>query len=420
MQKAKTGPWSEKEITALKSPLSNTELAKHLGRSVASVEHRRRGVARPKAQVQMGDTKLTADLKAQDELYWKGQYKAVTTKYAEMLKEKTAVDRLVTLARELNPVPYCPRPVVQPHREGTGAAQSAVLMLSDTHIGAVVEPAQTLTFGDYNFGMFLARLKYLEDSVISIVTSHVTTPVPELVIAMLGDMIDGALSHANEVGQESTLFSQTYAGAHAIAQFLRNIAPHFKTIRVYDVVGNHSRYQNQHKMPAKNRFSNFDKFLYALVKEMVRDIPNIKWWFDAQPFQVFEVRGFTFHASHGDHLKGGDVALGLPNHAVGRMISTTTQLFNKHQMKAPNYYLLGDKHKDTSISHATGKVLINGGFPGVDNYGLASNFAPVDPTQCLFFVHPKFGKTATFDISLKFAKVGNKPPYDIPGEFPVR
>jgi hypothetical protein len=265
----------------------------------------------------------------------------------------------------------------------------------------------------------MARLKYLETAILSIVKNHVSTAVPELVIAMMGDMLDGQLVHSNEAGQLDPIFSQFYAGAHAIAQFLRNLAPHFPVIRVYDVVGNHPRFSNQHRMPTKNRFSNFDKFLYAMVGALVRDIPNIKWKLDAQPYQVFDVQNSTFFIAHGDSLRGGDKALGVPNHAVGRLVSTATQMMAKYNKKSPNYYCVGHLHREIALPHATGSFLVNGGFPGVDEFGLAEMFVPADPSQKLFFIHPKFGKTATYDISLKFAELSKTAPYDIPAEFPM-
>ena len=170
-------------------------------------------------------------------------------------------------------------------------------------------------------------------------------------------------------------------------------------------------------MPTKNRYSNFDKFLYALVGSLVRNIPNIKWTLDAQPYQIFDVQGFTMFCAHGDSLRGGDKNLGIPNHAVGRLVSTATQMMNKYNKKAPNYYMVGHLHRDIVLPHATGSFIVNGGFPGVDEFGLAEMFTPADPSQKFFFIHPQYGRTASYDISLKFAQVGQTAPYVIPSEF---
>lgn len=360
------------------------------------------------------------DITVRDEAFWKSQHDILAKKYDKLVKEEVIVNRLVNRVLEAAPIAYSPLPPAWAGKgqdRNHGQPQSAFLMFGDTHIGKNVKPTQTLAFGCYNFQTFMARLKYLEESVASIVKNHVTTDIPELVIAMLGDMLDGTLVHSNEAGQQDPIFNQFYCGAHAVAQFLRNIAPLFPKIRIYDVVGNHTRFQNQHRMPTKNRYSNFDKFFYALVRELVREIPNIDWTLDAQPYQIFEVQGFTVFTAHGDSLRGGDKTLGVPNHAVGRLVSTATQMCNKFGRKAPNYYMVGHLHRDIVLPHATGSILINGGFPGVDEFGLAEMFTPADPSQKFFFVHPQYGKTATYDISLKFATVEKPAPYTMPPNF---
>lgn len=415
--------WTPEEIEVIRSPLSHSDAAKKLGRSYGSVEKRRRmlGTYIPKTRVarEAPKSSVAEDLEAKDNAYWLHEHGILSKKYQKLLKEHTVVERLVERIESLAPVSYSPAPVIikGSSRTRRGRGQSAVLMLSDTHIGKNTSPTQTLSFGNYNFEVFMARLKYLEEAVLSITENHISTEVPELVIAMLGDMLDGQLVHSNEVGQLDPIFNQFYCGAHAIAQFLRNIAPHFPVVRVYDCVGNHPRFTNQRRMPTKNRFSNFDKFLYALIGSLVRDIPNIKWKLDAQPYQLFDVQGFTFFTAHGDSLRGGDKNLGIPNHAVGRLVSTASQMMTKYNRKAPNYYLVGHLHRDIVLPHATGSFIVNGGFPGVDEFGLAEMFTPADPSQKFFFIHPQYGRTASYDISLKFAEVSKTAPYVIPGEF---
>jgi hypothetical protein len=327
----------------------------------------------------------------------------------------------VTEIKDVAPRSYGTSPACRKSApRGKSTPQSAVLMLSDSHVGKVVLPEQTLGFGSYNFQVFLARLKYLEDSVISILENHTTTEIDELVCAMLGDMLDGALLHGNEAAQHNTLFTQYYMAGHALAQFFRNVAAKVNRVRVKTVVGNHTRWASQRKMPTENRFSNLDMFLYALVEALTRDIKNIEWDLNAQPFCMFDVQGFLCQAAHGDHLRGGDRALGIPNHAIGREISMKAQLFAKHGKQSPNYYLVGHLHRGIQLPHASGEVLINGGFPGLDNYALAESFNPVDPMQRLFFMHPKYGRTAEYPLNLKFAEVTDKAPYDLPKAFPIQ
>jgi len=359
----------------------------------------------------------TADQERAAAMHWQTRYKQLKGKYEKILHESTVIDSLVTDIRSLAPTSYSSAPAVIKNRTTSGTSQSALLLFSDTHVGQTISPDQTLGFGEYNFSVFLSRLKYLEESVISILENHTTTKIDELVIAMLGDMLHGALNHGAEADQQVTLFEQYYSAGHAIAQFFRNLAPHVPVLKIKTVVGNHTRWMNQHKMPAGNRFSNLDMFLYALTEALTSDIKNIEWDLNKQPFSVFTIQGHVIRASHGDHLRGGDKSLGIPNHAIAREISATTQLFAKHGQQAPHLYVCGHLHRSIQLPHALGEVIVNGGFPGLDGYALAGNFNPIDPTQRLLFVHPKYGRTAEYTLSLKFAEKFEEPPYAIPGNF---
>lgn len=406
----------DKKVLALKKKnpaASCTDLAKALGEGWTKdkVRHAlRRGGVTAKPRV---ETKLEEDLARAQNSHWKAQYDALHGKYETLLKGRAATEQLVERAIDLAPLAYEPAPPIRLIKAKKGKAQSALLMLTDTHVGAVVKPNQTLGFGGYNYDIFLHRLKFLEDAVASILSDHVTTTVPELVICMGGDMINGALNHGVEAGQSETLFQQFYGAGHALAQFVRSVSRFVPQVRIYEAVGNHPRWQNQHRMPTENRFSNLDMFLYAYIQALTRELPNVQWNLDTQPFALFDVQGFRFHLSHGDHLRGGDKALGIPNHAVARMVSATSQLYGKDNQTSPHYYLTGHLHRSIVLPHTRGSVIINGGFPGLDGYGLMSGFSAVDPSQTLFFVHPVYGKTATFDIQLKFApKTG--PTYELP------
>lgn len=413
--------WSDSDLEKLRSSESHRELARKLGKSYSSIQcaRRRLGISQPVLPARKHTTYEADKAGASGEAAWQRRYEELDRKYRRALHENSVVDQVVAEILSVAPRSYSPLPPVVSGRKSSGSAQSAVLLLSDTHVGLRVRPDQTLGFGEYSFPIFLNRLKYLEESVLSILKNHTTAKTDELVVAMLGDMLDGALMHGAEAKQRNTLFAQFYGAGHALAQFLRNIAPHVPKIRIKTVVGNHPRWQNQKHTPTDNRYSNLDMFLYALIEALTKDIKNIEWSLDCQPFSIFDVKGWIFHAAHGDHLRGGDKALGIPNHAVGREVSMKTQLFAKHGLVAPHYYIMGHLHRDIRLPHATGDVTVNGGFPGLDTYALTGNFNPVDPTQRFFFIHPKYGKTAEYNLSLKFAEVTAKAPYTIPSAFPL-
>ncbi len=404
--------WSDAHLALLRDgALSNKEIAEATGRPLPSVRAKRNAL---KLTPVVAETTVNEDLNRARNAYWKTQHDALATKYQKVLKDNTAVAQLVDMAAALAPESYNPAPAIHVNKHKEHKEQSALLMLTDTHVGADIKPSQTLGFGGYNFDIFRRRLKFLESGVESILTDHVSTRTPELVLCLGGDMIHGALNHSAEAAQVNTLFQQFYGAGHALSQFIRNTSRLVPTVRIYTAVGNHPRWGTQKKMPTDNRYSNLDHFLYAYMQALTKDLSNVKWNLDCQPVALFDVQGFKFHLSHGDHLRGGDKALGIPNHSVARMVSSTAQLFGKAEIAAPHFYLTGHLHRSIVLPHARGSVIINGGFPGMDGYGLMSGFTPCDPTQTLFFVHPRYGKTATFEIQLKHAPSTGAAPYEIP------
>lgn len=407
-------PWTPTDLQLLQQMKlegqTHEAIAKRLGRSKTAVD--RKCDHLPMAQKAQTEPDDRTE-------YWRKRA-AVAEKALEKAEEsQTALEVLCEHVLEMAPKSYSPAPAIikdcSMGRVLHSSPQSAMLAFSDTHIGAFVTPKQTLGMGNYNFDIFLRRLNRLEKSVKSIVRDHTTTPISELVIPILGDMLDGALSHSAESGQPNTILTQFYSGGHAIAQFLRNLSE-LAPLRIYGCVGNHTRWQNQHKMPTKNRNSNYDMLLYMFVQALTRDIPKIKWTLDWQPFAVFDVQGYTFWCGHGDNLRGGDKALGIPSHAMGRMVSTTSQLFTRSGKQAPDYYLVGHLHRPISIPHSRGEVIVNGAFPGIDGFALDGFFNSSYPSQKFWLMHPKFGRSATYDLRLD---IGDETPhtYTLPEGF---
>jgi len=406
---SKPTAWSETELKVLHDvTLSKQEVAKKIGRSVVSVERKRDRLG----------VKHAPPEQPKDAEYWRSQFKKLQDEHKAAEKEQTAIQILVDEVRRLVPISYAPAPsrVVGSARDTGGKAQTAHLLLSDTHTGQHVSPAQTLGLGGYSPALFLNRLKYVEESVLGICTGHVTTKIDELVVGVGGDMIHGDLQHANEAAHLSTITDQVVTTAHALAQFLRNLAPSFRQVRIYSVVGNHARWQNQKKMPTVNRYSNFDTLVYHMARALLSEHKNVVWELDEQPFALYKIYGFLFHLSHGDHLRGGDKAMGIPAHALGRELSFNAQTLPfSDWAEPPHFYLCGHFHRPMELPHARGDIIINGGFPGVDNYALNSRFNTCAPLQKFFLVHPVYGRTATYNLHLSHGDTAYpKAPYQIP------
>lgn len=691
----------------------------------------------------LAETNLDEDIDRTSEAYYAKRCKTLELKLTKLIESESVTKRLTDQISSLAPKSYnsAPDNFNTVKNIISTSPQSAVLLFSDTHIGKEVTPEQTLSFGEYNMGVFLDRLQLLQDTTTSIIEGHTTCNIQELVVVMIGDMLDGGLFHGNEMDQTVSKFGQFYAGGHAIAQFFRALASRVPTLRIETCVGNHcvdaeteiltrrgwlrsdqvttddvclglekdghtavwqpvkevvtekqvdrmvsirnrefdfrgtehhrfyykipghpmlnearwsdikqlpiyipaagfvnqelscdvpdkdlelcawvltdgsislkrdrvtvyqskdttniftafdkagftplsnvrerqrpafiagialspgvclehsisltaddsreflertglrkgelpswvwemttpqfkrflnslldgdgtrrgnssvlygkskewlsavqglcalhglratlspyqsstskqwrllivestmmravgntaeiittestgetvwcvrtatenfmcrrngvsyftgnTRWGEQRKMPTKYRFSNLDMFLYAYVQGLTSDIKNIQWNLNMQPFQRFTVQTSSFFAAHGDHLRGGDKALGIPSHALNRQLANMAQLLDKQDESNPDYYVYGHFHRAMQLPHTRGKIFVNGAFPGVDEYALTNNFVMSDPEQTLMLVHPKYKACDNWPVQLKWAEPGSHR-YELPQHF---
>jgi hypothetical protein len=172
--------WNEKEMATLEAFLElgthTAEIAKRLNRSKKAVERKIEslGLSRPNLPDPVPEHVTDAE-------HWESEFKRVCRELTKERKRNKAVNVLVEDIKTHAPTSYKTAPPVRWEKFTHGKSQSAVLLLSDTHVGQVVEPEQTQGFGEYSFPTFLRRLKRLENTIYSILNEHVNTNVDELV-----------------------------------------------------------------------------------------------------------------------------------------------------------------------------------------------------------------------------------------------
>ena len=281
--------------------------------------------------------------------------------------------------------------------------EEAVLVISDSHIGKIVKPSQTLGFGNYNTKIFLDRLYFLEKTVTRLIQHNVHNPVERINVLLLGDLVEGMLGHGSEIPMRELIAPQVLIASLAFYQFiarLSRVAP----VTVRGLGGNHSRFPGiqAKKCPTENRFSNFDYIALGQIEQLIQvsGIDRVKMILEENPFQVFDIQGWRFKIGHGDHLKGGDKAMGVPAHSIGREINATTQRYAARGQRPPDYYLVGDKHRHMSLQTATGRWMCNGAFFSDCGYSMTENFTPGKPFQTFFGMHPEIGKSWSYELTL--------------------
>lgn len=348
-----------------------------------------------------GDLQLLAARKLEVEELRRSERMRVNGAKDQILEQRI-VEAFTEQLRDFRPPASISPPPPPPADPGTSL--TGVLVVSDAHIGQVVDPDEIEHLGGYNPAVALARIRLLEERAAGILRGK--PALERLLVLFGGDIVHGNLGHSLEE-EVSPIAAQVDLALNVFFQFLTGLALVVPQIEVHGVVGNHGRWPGSRKMPSSVRYSNLDGIFYGSLASALRfsKIPNISFEERLSSRRLIEVGGTTIQLQHGDEVRGGGFCSGGMNREV-----TNSALRNQQVgRRAPTYFVMGDKHSSASLPYGRGAFIVNGSFVGADPFGL--NFVPSPPSQTLFFLHPEEGKTETHEIRLDAARVANPLPY---------
>lgn len=321
-------------------------------------------------------------------------------------RRKSDVDQLAMLKhiedRILNEVSSLPKPSVplflSRGKKKNTTPETAVLLLSDLHVGQEFTMADTSNLSEYNIELFRKRAENLKKAVVEIMSLHTKLyDVPELRVFGLGDFVQGGNLNGQwgpAYNSNTDVADQTIIAADTISDILSAWSPLFKKIRFAGVVGNHGRAgagKNTDKVSA-----NWDRMAYALMKARLRQHQNIEvsysdsWWLHEN------VHGKRFLLVHGDHIQGSIASLHREEQRFQSLISKTNGPFE--------YLCIGHFHSHQEIETTSGGILVNGSFVGGDVHSMHQLRCKSAPTQTFFGVHPDRGMTWKYLLNLDFKR----------------
>jgi len=329
-------------------------------------------------------------------------YKAETTFYKKLyeksLREYAQTDLLTDIIK--GSIPGFSKVEVYPKRNKVAGdtPQAVVAPLSDTHIGEFIDLEQMAGLNSYNFEIFNNRLYGWATQLITLIElRRSAVPIPELVIPMLGDMISGDIHEELSNTNLTNCMMQMIRGANLIAQALMFIAPHFETVRVPCVVGNHGRMTR--KPPMKDKYMDWDYLMYQWIAALVQKQPNIQFHIPKSFLTVFRVCNRNILAMHGDAVSG-----------AGSLASITKVLTNLRSVlhfkkglenetgevpdSIPAHFdsvMIGHFHRVDELDIGTGSAHICGCMKGADEFAMTRLQAVTKPQQIVTYWHPKYG-----------------------------
>ena len=340
-----------------------------------------------------------------------GYYKKL---YLQAIKDVSSneaiVDAIHAYAPTFDAVPITP-PL--PHNTTGGQPQTMVAVLTDTHVGERVSLNQMSGLNDYDLGIFSRRLSGWTQQVLNLAMYRRNIcDVNELVIPMLGDMVSGDIHDELSRSNIDNCMMQMLSAAHLIAQAVMYLAPHFDSVRVPCVVGNHGRMTK--KPPMKDKYMDWDYLTYQWIAAFCKNQPNITFTIPKAFAQIIEVCGRKILLFHGDSISGGGSSQSI-HKMVGAMRGVTQFRQALEEAVLEHDGTLNDTFTDVMLGHfhrvdmydiGTGSTWICGTMKGGDEFSLNRMHSVSTPKQVITYWHPTYGNVGTETVYLhKFDEV---------------
>ena len=296
--------------------------------------------------------------------------------------------------------------------------QVVVAPLNDLHIGDNVNLEQMSGLNSYDIDIFNRRLYGWTTQLLNLVAlRRNVAPVDELIIPMLGDMVSGDIHEELARTNIDNCMQQMIRGANLIAQALMFLAPHFKTIKVPCVVGNHGRMTR--KPPMKDKYMDWVYMLYQWVAAYLQNQKHITFSIPKAFINSFEVGNSNILIMHGDSISGAGsnqaIAKGVTGLRAFLQFRTTLEdafLTSQDGMITQfDSVLMGHFHRIEEIDIGTGAIHICGTMKGGDEFAAQRMHSITKPKQLVTYWHPKYGNVGKeviylnrYDTSTKMFK----------------
>ena len=302
--------------------------------------------------------------------YYKKLYNQVIASDA---KKELIVEAIQTYAPTFDAVPITPPPT----KGKSSEPQVMVAALTDTHVGEQVFSPQLMSMNSYDYDIFNRRLSGCAIQVLNLDTYRRNIcPINELMIPMLGDMISGDIHEELSRTNLDNCMMQMMHVASSIAQALMFLAPHFKTIKVPCVVGNHGRMTR--KPPMKDKYMDWDYLAYQWMAAFCANQKNIQFDIPKSFAHIVDVAGKNVLMFHGDAISGGGSSA-----SISRMIGNMRGVIQfkqalestivEHDGVMPgnfNDVMMGHFHRVDVMDIGTGSAYICGTMKGGDEFAL--------------------------------------------------
>ena len=281
-----------------------------------------------------------------------------------------------------------PPDIVIPMRRGV-TETVPILLCSDWHCGAIVDPDTVCDLNRFDLGIFHQRSAALFRNLLKVVRMlRSTTEVCKCVIWLGGDLIDNWL-HPDQV--ETQILSPTQQLIECERAIVAGIdyllaQGEFEEIIIPCSFGNHGR--TTEKMRAGNAAAtSYEWLMYQSLQRHYRNDARIKFNIASGNLLYLDVLGHRLRFHHGDAIRyGGGVG--------GITIPLQKWIYRQDQGIKADHTFLGHFHQLTMGQNWS----VNGSLIGATAYSMKLGFAPERPQQRLRCIDSERGFTISAPI----------------------
>lgn len=388
--------WSERKSLFLEGK-SDDEIQQITGKSESAVRHaRERLVAAGVLKKETSDLstfKAGID-KAKQDIIRKAEIRQLTTLRNEQAQFDLLRDAIVAGMPRLASFEST-EPFLIYDNEQEWDEEVANLVISDVHVGKLVEPSVVGDEYGYNVEQFDAMAEAIFNSVGEITTIHRNSyPVRKLNIFLLGDLVDHSdMRPGQKLRVDLTVGQQVLTLVKTFVPLLAGAAQKFDTVNVIGVGGNHGRVGK----PGENLpVDNFDVIAMEMMAIALQNYTNIIFNVSHRPYAVVElIPGFVAHLSHGEKVgRGAGGFSGIPTDATARSGAKDNGLHGR----LFDLVVFGHFHNPQWLNINGTPTVINGAWDGGDDFSVNELKMASLPSQWFFGLHPRRGVTWRYEI----------------------
>ena len=263
---------------------------------------------------------------------------------------------------------------------------TAVLLLSDLHVGEVVTSDAMDGLSEYNLDVFRQRVGLWVQKVLYLVDLRRSRlEIPRLVILADGDFVSGEIHDELVRTNQTDIVHQTIYTAELMAYAIAEVSKYFEEVMVSCTIGNHGR--NQKKFEFKEPHVNWDYICYQHMAGKLAQHEHIKFEISKSMFQITDAENLKILHMHGHGIRGWG---GFPWYGVSRAVRGLREVLAMDK-RTFDVVAMGHFHVPMEVETPTGPWLINGCWKGGDEFALGALHAIIPPLQTLFFVHSRYG-----------------------------